>query len=166
VVLAVPNEKIAALGLSPNFSYSVLSHSSAKGSLELRNSFGTLEEKTKVSLRAEGNFELGGAQVRDTISHILVTALNTAYSTATIQSRHRHGFYSSYNFTVRKDAHGFLTVSQWDQRLFPSNSGYQYSPFRLVLHRVEEDGRATFVNAGKTSPMQPLLEEAETWTLR
>ena len=41
VILAVPNEKIASLGLNPNFSYPVLGLT-AKGSLELRNSFGTL----------------------------------------------------------------------------------------------------------------------------
>lgn len=62
--------------------------------------------------------------MKDFISHILVTNINVAYSTSTIQSKHRHGFYSSYNFKIRKDTHGFITVAQWDERLFPTNSGY------------------------------------------
>jgi hypothetical protein len=128
----------------------------------LRNSFGTLEEKTKVSIKAEGNFELGATQVKDFISHILVTTLNTAYSTSTIQSRHRQGFYSSYNFKIRKDTHGFLSISQWDQRLFPQNSGYEYSPFHIVLHKVEEEGHATFVDAGISYFIQHSLSTAET----
>jgi len=128
----------------------------------LRNSFGTLEEKTKLSIKLEGNFELGAAQVKDFINNILVTSLNPAYFTSTIQSSHRHGFYSSYNFIIRKNAHGFLSVSQWDQRLFPQNSGYEYSPFHIVLHRVEEDGHATFFNAGISSFIQRLLSMAGT----
>jgi hypothetical protein len=130
--------------------------------LELRNSFGTLEEKSKISHRPEGNFDLGAAQVKDFLSHILVTNLNTSYSTTTIQSRHRHGFYSSYNFKIRKETNGFLTVSQWDERLFPVNSGYEYSPFHLVLHRVEEDGHSTFVNAGMSFITQLLLQAPAT----
>jgi len=40
VIQAVPTNKIAALGINPNFSYSVINYS-GKG-LELRNSWGTL----------------------------------------------------------------------------------------------------------------------------
>lgn len=80
----------------------------------MRNSFGTIEEKPKVSIKAEGNFELGAAQVKELISHFLVTSLNTSYWTSILQSRHRQGFYSSYNFTIRKEAEGFLSVNQWD----------------------------------------------------
>jgi len=42
VVQAVPNEKISDLGVNPNFSYKVINYT-AKGSFELRNSWGTLE---------------------------------------------------------------------------------------------------------------------------
>lgn len=160
LVLVVPNEKIASLGLNPNFSYPLINFT-AKGSMELRNSFGTIEERSKISFRPEGTFDLGSAQARDFVSHILVTSLNTSYSTSTIQSKHRHGFYSSYNFKVRNDTQGTLTVSQWDERLFPSNSGYEYSPFHIVLHRVEDDGHATFINAGTVSITQPLRLAAE-----
>jgi hypothetical protein len=54
-VLAIPNEKIASVGLNPNFSYPLINYT-AKGSMELRNSFGTLEERSKISFKAEGNF--------------------------------------------------------------------------------------------------------------
>lgn len=116
--------------------------------MELRNSFGTIEERSKLSFRPEGTFDLASAQVRDMISHVLITNVNIAYNTSTIQSRHRHGFYSSYAFKIRKDTHGFLSVNQWDERLFPLHAGYEYSPFHVVLQRVEEDGTATFINAG------------------
>lgn len=150
IVLAVPNEKISTLGLNPNYSYPLINFT-AKGSMELRNSFGTIEERSKLSFRPEGTFDLASAQVRDMISHVLITNVNIAYNTSTIQSRHRHGFYSSYAFKIRKDTHGFLSVNQWDERLFPLHAGYEYSPFHVVLQRVEEDGTATFINAAFTA---------------
>lgn len=113
IVLAVPNVKIATIGLNPNFSYPLI-NLTGKGSMELRNSFGTLEERSKINFRPEGTFELSSIQVRDFISHVLVTNINSAYYTSTIQSRHRYGFYSSYNFKIRNNTQGFLTVSQWD----------------------------------------------------
>ena len=78
VVMAVPNERIASYGFNPNLSYSVISLTS-KGGLELRNSFGTLEERSKVSIRAEGTFELSSVQMREVISHVLISTTNTAY---------------------------------------------------------------------------------------
>lgn len=165
MVLAVPNEKIAALGINPNYSYNVINFS-AKGSVELRNSWGTIEERSKISHKAEGIFELASAQAKDNINHVLIAQINNAYSTSTIQSKHRLGFYSSYNFKVRKDTHGFVTVSQWDHRLFPANSGYQYSPVHVVLHRNESDGHSTFINAGKSSITQVSLQAPETSTWR
>ncbi len=112
VVQAVPTEKIGALGANPNFSYSVINFSN-KG-VELRNSWGTLEERSKITFKPEGNFDLGAGQLRDNISHLLVTSVNSDYFTTTVQSRHRLGFYSTYSFKVRNNTHGFLTVSQWD----------------------------------------------------
>lgn len=112
VVQAVPTEKISALGVNPNYSYSVINYSN-KG-IELRNSWGTLEERSKLSFRAEGNFDLSSVQVKENIKHILVTNLNTEYSTTTVQSRHRLGFYSTYSFKTRNQTHGYLTASQWD----------------------------------------------------
>lgn len=134
VVQAVPTEKISALGVNPNFSYSVINFS-AKGSLELRNSWGTLEERSKTSFRPEGNFELGAGILRDNISHLLITSVNSAYFTSTVQTKHRLGFYSTYNFRVRDNTHGFLTVSQWDDRLFPAHSNYSYSPATIILQK-------------------------------
>jgi hypothetical protein len=64
-----------------------------------------------------------------------VTSLNVEYSTSTIQAKHRNGFYSTYKFTVRKDTTGFITVSQWDERLFPKEIGYEYSPVHVVLQK-------------------------------
>jgi hypothetical protein len=133
--------------------------------MELRNSFGTLEERSKISFRPEGTFELGSAQVRDFISHVLVSNINSANYTSTIQSKHRNGFYSSYNFKIRNNTQGFLTVSQWDERLFPLNSQYEYSPFHVVLHRTE-DGHSVFVNAGKHFFIQHLHQDPEILILK
>jgi hypothetical protein len=88
--------------------------------------------------------------VKDVIGHILIAHLNIAYFTTTVQTGHKLGFYSSFNFEIKKDYHGYLTVSQWDQRLFPSASGYEYSPFHLILHKIESKEQSTLVNAGKT----------------
>ena len=82
------------------------------------------------------------------MSHVIVSQIHIDYATTTIQSKHRRGFYSSYNFNIKKNAHGYLTASQWDSRLFPANSGYQYSPFHIVLVRTENDGSSTYVNSG------------------
>lgn len=90
---------------------------------------------------------MSSTQVRDFISHVLVSTINSAYFTSAIQSKHRYGFYSSYNFKIRSSTHGFLTASQWDERLFPLSSHYEYSPFHVVLHRTE-DNHSVFVNAG------------------
>ncbi len=42
IILAVTNEKVASVGLNPNYSYPLINFTS-KGAMELRNSFGTLE---------------------------------------------------------------------------------------------------------------------------
>jgi hypothetical protein len=55
VVLAVPNHKISTLGLNPNYSYNVTAFS-PKGLLELRNSWGTLEERANINLKSDGIF--------------------------------------------------------------------------------------------------------------
>lgn len=147
VILAVPNERIASLGINPNYSYNVINYT-AKGTLELRNSWGTLEERSKISFKPEGTFELSSGQMRDSLSHIIVAHLNPAYFTTTTQSRHKYGFYSSYNFKITQETHGYLTISQWDQRLFPATSGYEYSPFHVILHKVESKEKSIFINTG------------------
>ena len=40
-----------------------------------------------------------------------------------------------------------MTVSQWDERLFPQKS-YEYSPIRLIVQKKNSDGFVSFVNAG------------------
>jgi hypothetical protein len=116
--------------------------------MELRNPWGTIEERPKASINKEGSFELGASLVRDNISHIIVSHVNPAYFTTTIQSKHKFGFYSSYAFKIAHDSHGYMTISQWDQRLFPSNDNYHYSPFRIIIQKENSDGSATFINAG------------------
>ena len=70
-VIAVPNSKISALGLNPNYSLSVLKCNS-KGALELRNSWGTITERSNISLSKEGVFELSSSYTNDYISHIMI----------------------------------------------------------------------------------------------
>lgn len=66
----------------------------------------------------------------------MIAHVNPVYFTSTIQSSHKVGFYSSYHFKIFKDTHGYLTVSQWDERLFPPVNGYKYSPFHLIIHKI------------------------------
>lgn len=91
--------------------------------------------------------------MRENISHIIVTNIHTEYSTTTIQAKHRLGFYSSHSFKVRSNTQGFLTASQWDERLFPLTCGYEYSPASIILQKNNEDGSASFVCASKVKIM-------------
>jgi len=113
----------------------------------LRNSWGTLEERTKLSISKEGVFELSSNQTKDFISHVMIALTNNSYSSSTIESKHKSGFYSTFNFKIKNDTHGFLTLSQWDERLFPEN-GYEYSPIRLILQKRNSDDSVTYINAG------------------
>jgi len=40
-----------------------------------------------------------------------------------------------------------LSVSQWDERLFPQGA-YEYSPMRVIVQKKHTDGSAIYVNAG------------------
>ena len=163
--MAVPNERIANYGLNPNLSYSVISFTN-KGGLELRSSFGTVEERSKISIRNEGTFELSSTQMREVISHVLVSTVNTAYYTTTVQGRHRYGFYFTYNFKTASDVHGFISAAQWDRRFYPQSCGYDYSPAHLILQKNEDDGHVSFVNAGMLTIIKPSPTTAATLTLR
>lgn len=55
IVIAVPKEEIKSLGLNPNYSLSVI-RCKSNGGLELRNSWGTIEERSKLNLSKEGVF--------------------------------------------------------------------------------------------------------------
>ncbi len=120
------------------------------GGLELRNSFGTIDERAKLTFNKEGAFELSSNQTKEFISHIIIAQTNNGYSSSTIESKHKTGFYSTFSFKVKNETHGFLTVSQLDERLFPQNS-YEYSPIRLIVQKKNSDGSASFVNAGFSS---------------
>jgi len=80
----------------------------------------------------------------------MIANTNDSYSSSTIQSRHKAGFYSTFAFKVRNDTHGYLSVSQWDERLFPQNS-YEYSAIRLIVQKKNSDGTVNYVNAGFSS---------------
>ena len=89
-------------------------------------------------------------QTKDFISHVMIAQTNNSFSSSTIESKHKAGFYSTFSFKVRNDTRGFLTVSQWDERLFPEHA-YEYSPVRLIVQKKNSDDSATFVNAGFSS---------------
>ena len=86
--------------------------------------------------------------MQEMISHFIVSSINPSYSTTTIQTKHKSGFYNAFKFKLRNKTHGHLTLSQWDDRLFPANSGYEYSPATLVLERNDPGHKGSFVNAG------------------
>ncbi len=119
----------------------------SNGGLELRNSWGTLEERTKLSISKEGVFELSSNQTKDFISHVMIAQINNSFSSSTIESKHKTGFYSTFSFRVRNDTRGFLTVSQWDERLFPEHA-YEYSPIRLIVQKKNSDDSVAYVNSG------------------
>jgi len=49
----------------------------------------------------------------------MIAYTNNSYSSSTIESKHKTGFYSTFSFKVKNNAQGYLLVSQWDERLFP-----------------------------------------------
>jgi hypothetical protein len=49
----------------------------------------------------------------------MIAQTNNSWGSSTIESKHKSGFYSTFTFRVRNDTRGFLSVSQWDERLFP-----------------------------------------------
>lgn len=48
---------------------------------------------------------------------------------------------------MKNPTYGFLTLSQWDERLFPENA-YEYSVARLILQKKNSEGSWSYVNAG------------------
>lgn len=82
-VLAVPKEEILSLGLNPNHSFPVINCKS-NGNFELRNSWGTLEERPKISISREGVFELSSSQTNSLISHVMIALTNNSFSSTTI----------------------------------------------------------------------------------
>lgn len=145
-VLAVPRSEVVSLGLNPNHSFAVINCKS-NGGVELRNSWGTIEERSKLSISKEGLFELSSNQTKEFISHVMIAQTNNSWNSTTIESKHKTGFYSTFSFKVQKDTRGFFTLSQWDERLFPENS-YEYSPARIIIQKKNSDDSATYVNAG------------------
>lgn len=77
----------------------------------------------------------------------MIALTNNSYSSSTIESKHKTGFYSTFEFRVKNDTHGYLTLSQWDERLFPQNA-YEYSAARLIIQKKNGEESATYVNAG------------------
>lgn len=146
MVQAVPQPRIQDKGLNPNLTLSVIGVNS-RGSYEIRNSFGTVDQKSKLNISKEGVFEFSQNDVTQNIAYFLIAEIHDDYATSTVQCKMRKSFYSSYSFRVKNDFHGYLTVSQFDERLFPksenvyteksnividSPSDYSYSPVRYL----------------------------------
>lgn len=86
----------------------------SKGSYEIRNCFGTLDQKSKFTISKEGIFELTQSDALQNIAYFLIAEINTEYATSTVQCKMKKSFYSSYSFKVKRDFHGYLMVSQFD----------------------------------------------------
>jgi hypothetical protein len=88
--------------------------------LELRNSWGTFVEKSKINFSKEGLFEMTVQEASKYFEYILVAETNDSYHTSTIQSKHHSGFYSSYSFKNKESGEIIFSASQWDTRLYPA----------------------------------------------
>lgn len=130
-ILAVPNENIAKAGLNPNYALNVVSAN--KGNLGLRNSWGTIDQKTSLNINKEGAFELTSKQCFDYLDQIMIAKVRGHYYSSTIQTKHRNGFFCTYSFIIESHMDGFLSVSQLDERMFPLSANYRYSPVRFIL---------------------------------
>jgi hypothetical protein len=80
----------------------------------MRNSWGSIEERSKLNASKEGTFNMTLQQCREFLNHVIIGRINDTYHSSVIQSKHRAGFYGSYTFTVAKEVQGILSVSQLD----------------------------------------------------
>lgn len=101
--------------------------------IQLRNSWGTVEQRPKVVLSREGVFDLSLSEAEGYIDHILIAEINDKEHTSTIQSTHRKGFYECFTFNVDVGGRSTISISQWDEQYFPSHVNYKYSPFRILV---------------------------------
>jgi hypothetical protein len=130
--VAVPSQKITDIGFNPNYSLSVV-RATGKG-FEFRSSWGTITERSKVTLSREGVFELGATELKDYISHILIAETDSSLFSTTTQSKHHESFYSCYSFKLSNpNPNGTISISQFDRRLFSSAYKQNYAPFRVIL---------------------------------
>lgn len=115
--MAVPNKSIEDLGLNSRFVLSIIGLTSR--GLELRNSWGTTAERSKVNFSKEGVFELTLQEASRYFDYILVAETDDRFHTSTVQSKHHAGFYSSYSFKIKSAVEATISAAQWDHRLFP-----------------------------------------------
>lgn len=128
----------------------------------MRNSWGSIEEKSKLNTTKEGTFQMNLQQCRDFLNHAIIGRIHDDYYSSVIESKHRHGFFSSYSFTVHDDTEGVLSVSQLDDRMLPPNSGYAYSPVRIILEKVSEGGNI-YVNSSKNLNLFSIWAEVQKY---
>lgn len=147
-VMAVPNESVLKYGFNPNYTFNVLS--AGKGNLMLRNSWGTIEQKSSIPLDKEGRFELSARQISESIDKVLIAQVREHYFTTTLQTKHRKGFFCTYTFNVEDHIDGFFGVSQIDKRHFPADTNYDYSPMRFILEKKSVEEGSILINAGTT----------------
>ena len=47
-----------------------------------------------------------------------------------------------------QSAKGCLSISQWDEQLFPSQLNYKYIPFRVIVEKKGENGKTSYITSG------------------
>lgn len=143
-VIAVGNEKALQVGLNPNYSFNVLKCDPKTG-LEMRNSWGSIEERSKLNTSGDGSFSMSLQQCRDFLNHVIIARINDEFHSSVIRGKHKPGFSGSYAFTVSAHTLGTLSISQIDERMFPIDSGYAYSPIRIIVEK-RTDNSSIFIN--------------------
>lgn len=87
------------MGLNPDYGLNVIGINQ-RGNFEMRNPWGSLEEKAKTVSTREGTFEFGPTDAKECISHLMIAHIERGNFTSTIQAKHRLGYYCSFDFKV------------------------------------------------------------------
>lgn len=85
---------------------------------------------------------------RKYISYVIVAETDDFFSSSTIQAKHERSFYSCFSFRVKEDGFGYVSMSQWDRKLFPINNPYKYSPLHIVVEKKQSKTKGTVVASG------------------
>ena len=87
--------------------------------------------------------------MRKYLSYIIIAETSNDVITSTVQSRHRSNFYSCYTIKLKHYFNGYLSINQWEKRLFPERAAYNYSAFRVIIEKRPAKKKGEYITSGK-----------------
>lgn len=69
---------------------------------------------------------------------IQISKINDSYKYSYLKDTHEEGSYAFFKLNVEESGEYTFCISQKGERMFPRDSGYQYSNVRMILMRSTE----------------------------